>query len=670
MSTKNTKRTASAATKQPKVEKHVAEPKAGKNEKKKKVFTLSRGASVAIALVVTVFVAALGAFYLVERNSDTLYMAQMKDFFTTNPIYLHECMQQPGGMVSWVACFLTQFFYHPAWGAGIMIAMWLGSMWLSKVAFNVRCVWMAVLSLPIVCLLVSMVDIGYWIYYVKQTGYWFYGTVGYLVCMLLLFFHSLFRKKMDRIFTIVLIAFTYPFAGWYTLLALLYSSVISISSNIRYARMTPEERKGMEPRDSFVTKYLRPLLPFLLIIFVPQLCFHLYAGIRLEDAWRIGLPEFSNNNMVSIYPLVPFIVLSAIPLVFPFLPKKNEVQGATAWTVCIVSVVLMAASWWWVEKRDYQNYNYHAEMRMYRAADEQDWEKVLDEMSNIPGNASRQMVLLKNVALINTEQIGTKMFKYNNMGDRPANGFDTLHVHMVQTAAPLLYYYHGKTNFASRWCIENSVEFGCDYDYLRILARCALVNGEMEAAKKYLSILQTTLFHREWAEKLMPITEKPESIKQFHEFDTVLELRDHMGTTLDGDNGLCEMYLLNYFSHTMNKDSKLLQEVTLLYALVQKDISLFWPRFFLYASLHNGETMPVHYQEAALLYGKLEPQNVNIDGMPFDKEVTDRYESFQQLSQSLLQSGLSAKEVGEAMKSTYGDTFWWFYFFCRDLYSY
>ena len=143
-----------------------------------------------------------------------------------------------------------------------------------------------------------------------------------------------------------------------------------------------------------------------------------------------------------------------------------------------------------------------------------------------------------------------------------------------------------------------------------------------------------------------------------------------MGSVLDGDNGLCEMYLLNYFSNTMNKDCKLLQELTLNYALVQKNIQLFWPRFFLYAQLHQNQSMPIHYQEAAYLYGHLEPNNVNIKQMPFDKIVAERYNGFQQLSQSLLATGMNTKDVGEAMKSSYGDTFYWFYFFCRDIHSY
>ena len=50
------------------------------------------------------------------------------------------------------------------------------------------------------------------------------------------------------------------------------------------------------------------------------------------------------------------------------------------WGITLVTTAVLVLSWLWVEKSDFQNYNYHAEMRMYRAAEEQDWDKVLDEM--------------------------------------------------------------------------------------------------------------------------------------------------------------------------------------------------------------------------------------------------------------------------------------------------
>lgn len=653
MSKKNNhRRDIAAETKKPPLTQQKVQP----SKKEKKPLSLTTGASVCIAIIVTVAVAVMGLYHLIVRNSDMLYMAQSKDFFSFDPSFRTDCMHAPGGFISWVSSFLTQFFFHPSLGASIMVAIWVASIWLSKFTFRVKMAWMAILAIPAVCLLVSTIDTGYWLYYCKQTGYWFYGTLGYLFTNLLVLFHSCFKKTTARVIMAILIAATYPFLGWYTLLALLYVAVLSLCR--------------MKADDSLASKILLPLIPLVLIGITPLVCYQFYSGVRFEDMWMAGFPFFENDNVTSFIPCIPFIVLAAVPLLFPFLPKKVENSTGMTWGVILVTTAVLVLSWLWVEKSDFQNYNYHAEMRMYRAAEEQDWDKVLDEMSNIPGDASREMVLFKNIALMNKGEMGTKMFKYNNMGEPPTNGFDTLRVHMVQTAAPLIYYYHGKTNFALRWSIENSVEFGYDYDHLKILARCALVSGEMEMAKRYLNILQSTLYYRDWAERLMPITEKPELIKNFKEFDSVRELRDHMGTVLDGDNGLCEMYLLTYFSQTMNKDSKLLQELTLNYALIQKDIQLFWPRFFLYAQLHQGEPMPIHYQEAAILYGNLEPQSADISTMPFQDEVKKSYEGFHNMTQSLLQAGMGSDEIGEATKSTYGNTFYWFYFFCRDVHSY
>ena len=648
----NHRREVSVETRKPPLTKKTIE----ENKKEKKKLIITRRESLCIAIVTAMTLAILGVYHLIVRNSDMLFMAQSKDFFTPDPSFLAICMYRPGGFISWVASFLTQFFYHPALGSAIMIVLWLVSMWISKLAFKVRTAWMSVLAIPAVCLLVSTIDTGYWVYYNKQMGYWFYGTVGYLLTVLLVLFYSLFKKKSDRIFVTILISLTYPFLGLYTLLALLYMAMLSLAC--------------MKSTDSPTSKIVLSLTPLVLIGLIPFLCYNLYSSTRFEDMWTVGFAFFENNDLTSYTPSIPFMVLYAVPLLFPFLPKRVEKSSGMAWMVYLVTAVVLVLSCIWTEKSDFQNYNYHAEMRMYRAAEEQDWDKVLEEMGDIPGDASREMVLLKNIALMNKGEMGTKMFKYNNMGEPPTNGFDTLHIHMVQTAAPLIYYYHGKTNFALRWGIENSVEFGYDYDHLKTLARCALVNGEMEMAKRYLDILHTTIYYHDWAEHLLPIVEKPELIKKYSEFDHVRELRDHMGTVLDGDNGLCEMYLLTYFSQTMNRDSKLLQELTLNYALIQKDIQLFWPRFYLYAQLHQGEPMPTHYQEAAILYGNLEPESANIQGMPFSDEVKKSYQGFQKMSQSLLQSGMDSDQVAEATKSTYGNTFYWFYFFCRDVHSY
>ena len=110
--------------------------------------------------------------------------------------------------------------------------------------------------------------------------------------------------------------------------------------------------------------------------------------------------------------------------------------------------------------------------------------------------------------------------------------------------------------------------------------------------------------------------------------------------------------------------SKYLTEMALVYALISKDIRTFWTQFFRYAAQRPGLDMPIHYQEAAYLYGKLEPQTVDSSNMPYDKQrINDRYQTFMQTATQYMQSGMDEKAVGEAMRTQYSDTFWWTYYF-------
>lgn len=626
-------------------------------KKEKAPFKLSAMAANVLSCLWIVLFAAYAAFVLIGNNSDTMYQAQNFSFFNSTEEFFHDCMAQPGGLITWMACYLTQYFYEPMMGGSIIIALWVATYFAGKKALGISSAWAASMLIPVSVLLLSIVGIGYWLYYIKQEGYWFFGTVGFLISMLMTWGIQISKNTIFRIVYTLCVGLTYPLFGWYSLLALIYIGVVALIENIK-------------SNNSIVNKLIVPVLSIALVGVVPFVTYNFYSNVRIEDMWVMGFPFFTNDTMVSYKPELGFIILAASPLLLAALPKTQELKGAMASFSLVFNIAVTAACAYAINSMEFKADNFHTEIRMYKAVENQDWDAVLNEMSGLKGDADRQMVLFKNIALMNKGEMGSKMFRYNNMGANPENGFDTLRIHMVQTGAPLIYMNHGKTNFSIRWCIENGVEFGTSFNNLKILALCSILNNEYDAARKYLSILQNTKYYSDWADHYMPLAKNPALISDYHEFDYIRELRNHMGSVLDGDQGLCEMYLLNYFSNTMNKDSQKLQELTLNYAMVQKDIQLFWPRFFLFATMNKGKEMPIHYQEAAFLYGNLEHE-VDINSMPFDKEkVVNRYAGFQQLSQSLLASGMKTPDVGEAMKDSYGDTFWWFYFFCRDVHSY
>ena len=114
-------------------------------------------------------------------------------------------------------------------------------------------------------------------------------------------------------------------------------------------------------------------------------------------------------------------------------------------------------------------------------------------------------------------------------------------------------------------------------------------------------------------------------------------------------------------------DDKLYKEMSLISALWEKDIQKFWPRFFDYASTLNGAHMPVHFQEAAYLYGNLEHE-VDISKMPFDDQVKRDYAAFMDLANN------ATSESEDVMRpifyERFGHTFYYNYFFVHDLYLY
>lgn len=157
----------------------------------------------------------------------------------------------------------------------------------------------------------------------------------------------------------------------------------------------------------------------------------------------------------------------------------------------------------------------------------------------------------------------------------------------------------------------------------------------------------------------------PEAVWEAEEFKPILSMlpkKDQLGSDLS----VIEMYLLQSFAYG-DSDDPLYQEQTLIAALQMKDIDLFWPKFFKYAQLHLGQRMPLHYQEAAYLYGHLE-QKVDISHMPFDRQVVDSYNDFMEFSKQC--SGMTEAQMAEVMRPRFGHTFYYFYFLIRGLQTY
>lgn len=602
--------------------------------------------------VCAVAFAVVGFIFLYVKNHDYLFMAQGQSLFVNTSAFLAERMAVPGGLLQWAGCYLTQFFYYPALGSSLLIIIWLATYFILLKTFKVGQMWTALGLIPLFALLCSTIDLGYWLYYLKMPGYWFVNSVGFLLCAVSMWISRHVRGWYSLIWIVLWTAIGYPLFGWSALLGTLYAAIFS----------------AVTPTDNKTQKSVNVCVGVLSIVAMPLLWYQVYPQIRFDSIWTYGFPWFqAEKDSGSPWMVLPFYVVVASPLLLVAVERFVKLKEGKLGS--LVTVAVIAAGAYLVSLANFDDYNYQAEMRMYKYAEDGEWDRILEESASLPGTPTRQMVTFKNLALLNTGQMGSMMYHYDNGGKPPVTR-DSLKVRMVQTAAPMIYYCFGRLNFATRWSIENNVEFGVSINNLKVQARCALLNGEANLLKRYTNVMRNTMFYKEYAEELDMLSRNRAQLSKDQRFAVAKELHDSFSDVIDGDDGLCEMYILNYFGNTFNRSNKLTQELTLNYAMINKSIPMFWPKFFVYAQLHANEEMPIHYQEAAFLYGVLE-NKVDISQMPFDKQrIIERYSSFNQITQGMLKQGMTTEQVGESTRATFGDTFWWFYFFCRNVKSY
>ena len=599
--------------------------------------------------------ALLSWYFLMMRNADVLYMQQMRSLFNDTSVFFQQYNAVPAGFLQWAGCYFTQLFYYPALGSSVLILMWIAIFFLLKKAFLTSSTQhlIPLLLIPLVCLLVSEIDLGYWIYYHKNHGYCFSQTIGLLFASLLvcLFrsatsikvkFGTIIASLLGAVFLVGL----YYYIGVYAMAAAAALGIIMF----------------LERRWTSGAFYV------IAAIATPFLFRHLSDTMRSEQFFTAGIPVFESGNITNTSLSIPFWIALLMLILFPILNKVGErIKNVKAANIIssLLLVAVTAFSFGVLEDADYDDENYHAECKAYRDIDNMEWEDALYTIRQIQGTLTRQLIVFKNIALFNTGNIGYCMYDYDNKGMTPTPS-DSLIVHMANTASPIIYLHHGMTNYAYHYCMEIQVEYGFNITELKVMALSSIINGEKKLAQKYLNILSRTMFHKKWAEHYLPLARNPKEIGKYPELAKINELHSYMSNNIDSDEGVCENYIINYFSDTYTNASKYLQEMCLAYSVISNNIQKFWRQYILYLQLHKGEKIPDLYQQAAYFYLDMVPTSSpdpKAYNMQFDQKIIDRYNQFDQISQSLLKNGFSKESIARQTEAEFGDTFWWTYYF-------
>lgn len=610
-------------------------------------------------LAYVILFVALAWYFLYMKNADTMYFLQDRGWWNSTSLFFKDCMSAPGGLLAWTGSFLTQFFYYPALGCLLLILLWLLTFGLAKFSFKVPNEWSFLLFIPIVALLCSIIQLGYWVYILIDVDYVFYHSLGLFAALLLSlpFWRYLLVKEEIRgrvaLLWIPLVAalFYYPF-GIYALLAAVLATIQAAFSL----------SKG---NSNYFSAFFLPV--FLLVLtlgLVPLLETSGTTLMRPDQPWTYGFHKFELDTLRDYSLEIPFYVAILAPVFFPFirLIKTKKLWQSQIIMFFVASVMLLCLS-----KRDFKDYNFHAELRMQRAVEECRWNDVLREAALAKGPVTREMIMFRDIALINRGELCTKRYIYNNESILPATVSDSIHIRIADQAADLIYYNYGETIFGIRRAMERCMHYGYSYYTMRMLAQCALVNGEKDNVKKYLRILSRTTFQKKWAMEMKRFVDDENLFRTDNRFRMPFKLYNEGSELVGVDDKYVELTILNKWMYSLTNDPEA-QEVALGCAMIMRNSKCFWSQVQQYYNINQGKSFPTHVQEAMLyeVYA-LNFQGVNLSFVKFDERVLERYKAFISKVKQYQSQGMDDKQIGSLLRSEFCDTYMWDYYVLREV---
>lgn len=599
------------------------------------------------------FVAVWGV--LVSYDADTLFRASEQSLFLFTEQFFTEAVALPAGFLSFLGTFFIQFFHYPLLGATTYVLLLYVLYWLTKKVFAIPAKWTLLALLPVVFVLAHTTQMGYWIFYIKVQGFYYTALLGTLFSLLAVWgCYKLPAGALRGVYALLWAFVAFPLLGVY---ALGGTAVMALSALVDTIKM----------RRRVVFGAVAFLVALSVVYSVPLWYYYkVYANMAVEHIHFAGTPIHQwVTYSETLYPdgimeyWLPLILLSASYLLLTLLKgsltndETNSPAVKLLQYVLPVAVVAFTVVYWYNDK------NFHIENSQNRAMWNEDWSAVADyaKDADVP---TRQIVLNKNMALLKLGRAGEDAFKY------PDGSADIAHpgvVHLTQTGGMMNYFQYGKFNFCYRWCIENSVEYGWRLEYLKHAVRCMLLSGQHKLAMRYINILKKTLFYSSWAEDMEAMVKTPSLISKRKEFAMPLLMYNYEDA-LELDDSFVEVYLSKSFSYTYSpNDSRLQAEAAVLFALTRKDVKLFWDAMSRYLGKGKITRVPHHFQEAILLFTNLSKDVTT--NIPIDASIQRRFEAFLKKTQNY--KGKKETEMAPHFVEEFGDTYWYFYFFVREI---
>ena len=562
-------------------------------------------------------------FFAVYYRHHLHYQEQLQLFLFTSD-YFVEYIVKPGGLAGYLGSFVTQFFYHSSIGA-LILAVLLAGLHIQVTVIS-SMLGGKPLYRPLACL-----PSLFFVFLFCQEDMLVSGLIATLLVLSAILCYAFFRRNDWRIiYLLVMIPVLYWLVGFavflFPVLCLFMEWVVWRKINIR-------------------TLSIISLLAFALLLAVPRLSQLLQPQYPISRFWLAGdyYRFVTHLNPGIIYTLLAVAVIPVLSRWLPDLQTKGRRIVVRVLQFVLIFLVMdgiigFGADW---KKEELMGYDYYVRMKR--------WNNIIDKANKVAPD-SPQTVAALNLALSKRGYMGDYLFYYFQ------NGSDGLIPnHTVDYILPVMigeiYYHIGLVNSAQRFAFEGMESIPDYRKSVRCIQRLAetnLINRQYKVAEKYLSLLQQTLFYKDWSTDVISLLYNEEQINSHPEWG---ELRrsalqeDYL--FINEDKQLLFAALLD-----QNPDNHVAADYLLAQNLLDKDLLLFQENLRKRIEATDCEIIPVSYQEALAFMQDVTGQREDIYSC-ISNEVQQRYEAYRQAR--------SVQVASEAVvRKNFGNTYWYY----------
>ena len=484
--------------------------------------------------------------------------------------YLAERIVVPGGLGTYVAEFLTQFYNGPAIGALVIALVYVlmqRMIWLLAKR-NLRDgdnTWLAYIASFVPSLMI------WWQMGDESTMLAYPVSLAFMLASMLM----LPRGKVGRIcYTVVALPLMYWIAGPLVLL-------LGVYAGVAFAKDSERRLSGLFALAACVVYAVACILVSALI--VPYPLERLFAGIFYYRFIEIL------SYMLAVIAIV-VVLLSTIRITAK-VKKPKVVWGiAGAAVACLAAVFIPKA----YDEQKYDLVEYDWLVRQQR------WNDIIAK-SERKQPTLPMSVCATNLALGMTGQLGDRCFDFFQ------NGAEGLLPEFERNFSTTLltgeaYFMLGLVNTSQRYAFE-AMESLPNYNKsgraIKRLAETNLINGQYAVARKYLTMLQKTIYYRNWAEKRLEMIDNPRLIDEHNVYGYLRKVRledDFLFSDKELDKMIGQLLM-------RNKENMMAMQYLLVYPLLNRDMPTFM-EYFSYVQTLKKYTPRACVEAVALAYAQ------------------------------------------------------------------